>query len=160
MEAAFGVDFRFVFAFANDLTPHRALLGLRYLPFLVIGFFGLGAFLHVQLGASPRGTPIGTFAATAARNLIVMLAPIALLLAVQYAPLLATGAIPLVGPGGMFVLFVFNLFHIAGVLLVVVPISTWLSLLTGRPYVGALACALLVTWMFASTQVIAPIPIS
>lgn len=159
IEAALGVDYRFVFAFANGLTPHRALLGLRYLPFLLVGFFGLGLFLHVQLGASRRRTPLGTFAATSLRNLAVVLAPIAVHLAVQYAPLLAAGAIPLVGPGGMFVLFVFNLFHIAGVLLVVVPISTWLHLATGRPHLGAIACALLVAWMFASTQVIAPIPI-
>ena len=159
IEAAFGVELKFVFAFANDLTPARALLSLRYLPFLAFGFFGLGLFLHVQLGLSPRRTLLGTFAATSARNLAVMLAPIALFLAVQYVPLLATGAIPLVGPGGMFVLFVFNLFHVAGVLLLVVPISTWLALLTGRPHLGAFTCALLVAWMFASTQVIAPIPV-
>jgi dienelactone hydrolase len=159
IEACFSVKFKFVFAFANGLTPHRAWLSLRYLPFLAIGFVGLGLFLHVQLGSSPRRTLLRAFVATAARNLLVVLAPIALLLAVQYVPLLAAGAIPFVGPGGMFVLFVFNLLHVAGVLLVVVPLSTWLHLLTGRPWLGAATCALLVAWMFASTQVIAPIPV-
>jgi len=158
-EALFDVDYRFVFAFANALTSHRAWLSLRYLPFLAFGFFCLGLFLHVQLGVSRRRTFLGTFAATSLRNVAIMLAPIFAFLAVQYVPLLATGAIPLVGPGGMFVLFVANLFHIAGVLLMVVPLSTALHLATGRPHLGAFTCALLVAWFFASTQVIAPIPV-
>ncbi|MCK9464159.1 MAG: alpha/beta hydrolase [Proteobacteria bacterium] len=158
-EAALVVDFRFVFAFANDLTPHRAALSLRYLPFILAGFFGLGLFLHARLGLAQRSTWLGTFAATSARNLVVVTAPLVLLLAVQYVPLLTTGAIPLVGPGGMFVLFTFNLFHVVGVLVAVVPLSTGLHMATGRITAGAVLCALLVAWMFASTQVIAPIPI-
>jgi hypothetical protein len=158
-EAAFVADFRFVFAFANDLTPHRALLSLRYLPFILVGFAGLGLFLHVRVGVAARRGWLGTFLATSLRNLLVVTAPLLALLAVQYVPLLTSGAIPLVGPGGMFVLFVFNLFHIIGVLVAVIPLSTGLHMATGRPVLGALVCALLVTWMFASTQVIAPIPI-
>jgi len=158
-ETAFTVDFRFVFAFANDLTPHRALLSLRYLPFILVGFVGLGLFLHVQVGVAHRGSWLGTFAATSLRNLLVVTAPLLAMLAVQYVPLLASGAIPLVGPGGMFVLFVFNLMHIVGVLVAVIPLSTGLHLATGRPLLGAVASALIVAWMFASTQVIAPIPI-
>ena len=69
------------------------------------------------------------------------------------------GFIPLVGPGGMFVFFVINLFHIMGVLIVVIPVSTWLFQLTGKIYLGAMTSAALVSWMFASSQVIAPIPI-
>jgi uncharacterized protein len=158
-EAAFTVDFRFVFAFANDLTPHRALLSLRYLPFILVGFAGLGLFLHGRVGLVPRRGWLGTFVATSLRNVLMVTAPLLVVLAVQYVPLVASGAIPLVGPGGMFVLFVFNLFHICGVLVMVVPISTWFHMSTGRTVLGALLCALIVTWMFASTQVIAPIPI-
>ncbi len=55
--------------------------------------------------------------------------------------------------------FVLNLFHIIGVLIVVVPLSTWFYHLTGKIYLGALLNALIVTWMFGSSQVVAPIPV-
>jgi hypothetical protein len=42
---------------------------------------------------------------------------------------------------------------------VVVPLSTWFYQLTGRIYLGALLNALIVTWMFVSSQVVAPIPV-
>jgi len=82
-----------------------------------------------------------------------------ILLAIQYGPLITTGAIPFVGPGGMFVTFMINLFHIVAVLLMTIPISTWFFQLTGKIYLGALVNAALVTWMFVSSQVIAPLPI-
>ncbi len=88
-----------------------------------------------------------------------MITPILLFLCIQYVPLFITGFIPLVGPGGMFVAFVQNLFHIIGVLLMVVPISTWFFQLTGKIYLGAILNAALVAWMFTSSQVIAPIPV-
>ncbi|MBW1683194.1 MAG: dienelactone hydrolase family protein, partial [Deltaproteobacteria bacterium] len=37
LEWIFIVDFRFIFPFASDLTPYRALVALRYLPFVVTG---------------------------------------------------------------------------------------------------------------------------
>jgi hypothetical protein len=52
-----------------------------------------------------------------------------------------------------------NLFHIIGVLIMIVPISTWFFQLTGKIYLGAVLNAAIVTWMFTSSQVIAPIPI-
>ena len=55
--------------------------------------------------------------------------------------------------------FTMNLFHIIGVLTMITPISTWFFQLTGRPYLGAIFNAALVTWMFVSSQVIAPIPV-
>ena len=62
-------------------------------------------------------------------------------------------------PGGMFIAFVQNLFHIIGVLIMVIPISTWFYQLTGKIYLAAVLNAALVTWMFVSSQVIAPIPV-
>jgi hypothetical protein len=41
----------------------------------------------------------------------------------------------------------------------IVPISTWCFQLTGKIYLGALLNAAIVTWMFTSSQVIAPIPV-
>jgi len=40
-------------------------------------------------------------------------------------PLFAFGVIPFVGPGGMFIAYTHNLFHIIAVLIMVTPISTW-----------------------------------
>ena len=78
---------------------------------------------------------------------------------IQYVPLLTAGIIPLVGPGGVLATFVMNLFHIIGVLVMVVPMSTWFYQQTGKIYLGAFLNAMLVAWMFTSSQVIAPIPI-
>ncbi len=153
------VDHRFIFSFANDLTPYRWEMFFLYFPLFLLGFLQLGIFLHGQLRSRPAATPLATFSSWSLRSLAVMLTPMLLLAAMQYVPLLATGAIPLVGPGGMFVLFVINIPHIAGVLAIIIPISTWLYLLTGRPYTGAVLTAAIVTWMFASSQVIAPVPI-
>ena len=44
-------------------------------------------------------------------------------------------------------------------LLITIPLSTWFFLLTGKIYLGAILNAALVAWMFASSQVIAPLPI-
>jgi hypothetical protein len=59
----------------------------------------------------------------------------------------------------MFVTFILNLLHIVIVLCMTIPISTWFFQLTGKIYLGALVNAALVTWMFVSSQVIAPIPV-
>jgi len=59
----------------------------------------------------------------------------------------------------MFIAYTHNLFHIIGVLILVTPISTWFYQLTGNIYLGAILNAALVTWMFVSSQVVAPIPV-
>ncbi|MDJ0762296.1 MAG: alpha/beta hydrolase family protein [Myxococcota bacterium] len=159
LEAIFISDFRFVFAFASDLTPFRWQMFFLYLPPLLLGFLQLGFFLHCQLRTVPKAGMLQTFGSDSLKNLAVLLIPLVLLLAVQYLPLMTTGFIPFVGPGGMFVLFIINVFHIIGVLILVVPISTWCFHLTGRPYLGAMLCAAIVSWFFTSSQVIAPVPV-
>jgi len=159
LEKRFIVDFRFIFPFASDLTAYRARMFLVYFPYLLIGFVQLGIFLHGQLRLAPKPTRLQTFAWWSFANTLALVAPILLFLAIQYVPLLTVGIIPFVGPGGMFVSFVINLFHIIGVLVIVIPISTWFFQLTGKIYAGALLNAAIVTWMFTSSQVIAPIPI-
>jgi hypothetical protein len=159
LEQVFIVDFRFLFPFASDLTPERAWLCLRYFPFLLIGFVFMGVFLHGQLRRPEKESFFATWISWSLWNLAAMITPIILFLMIQYVPLFTTGFIPLVGPGGMFVSFVLNLFHIIGVLIVVVPLSTWFFQLTGKVYLGALVNALIVTWMFVSSQVVAPIPV-
>ena len=159
LESVFIVDFRFIFPFASDLTAERAWISLRYFPFILFGFLGLGTFLHGQIRPRELSTPFRTWIFWSLSGIFAVVAPLVLFLSIQYVPLFTTGAIPLVGPGGIFVSFVLNLFHIIGVLIMTTPISTWFFQMTGRIYLGALVNAMLVTWMFVSSQVIAPIPV-
>jgi len=153
------VDYRFVFPFASDLTPYRVLMFLLYFPFLLIGFVPLSLLLHGQLRRPRKGTWLSTFVSWSVANIAALVVPLILFLLVQYVPLLVAGIVPFVGPGGSMASFTMNLFHIIGVLIVVVPISTWCFQLTGKIYLGSFLNAALVAWMFTSSQVIAPIPV-
>ena len=159
LESIFLVDFRFIFPFASDLTPYRTQLWFTYFPFLLVGFLLMGVFLHGQLRRPLKPTWLKTFIAWSGFNILVLVIPLVVILLVQYVPLFINGAIPFVGPGGMLIVFTHNLFHIIAVLILVTPISTWFYQLTGRIYLGAMLNAALVTWMFVSSQVIAPIPV-
>lgn len=159
LEYFFIVDYRFLFPFASDLTPYRFGMWLLYLPFLLIGFFFLGIFLHGQLRLPQKGAWWSTFSTWSTTYSLTLIVPLLLFMLIQYVPLLTTGVIPFVGPGGVLANFTMSLFHVIGVLIMIVPISTWFFQLTGRPYLGAILNAALVTWMFVSSQVIAPIPV-
>jgi len=159
LERIFIVDFRFIFPFASDLTPYRALMMLLYFPVLLIGFVLNGVFLHGQLRRPRKESRLKTFISWSFSNVFALVAPLVLFLAIQYVPLFTASVIPFVGPGGMLASFTMNLFHVIGVLIIIIPISTWFYLLTGRIYLGALVNAALVAWMFTSSQVIAPIPV-
>ncbi len=159
LEQLFIVDFRFVFPVASDLTQYRAGLAILYFPYLLFGFVMMAIFLHGELRRPPKTTRLTTFFSWTATNTFAMVVPLIVFLAIQYVPLFTTGFIPFVGPGGMLANFVMSLFHIIVVLAIAVPISTWFFQITGKIYLGAFINAGLVTWMFASSQVIAPIPI-
>ena len=159
LESLLIVDFRFIFPFASDLTAERAWISLRYFPFILFGFLGLGVFLHGQIRLRELTTPFRTWIYWSFANTFAVVTPLLAFLAIQYVPLFTSGAIPLVGPGGMFVSFILNLFHVIGVLIMTIPLSTWFYQLTGKIYLGALVNAMIVTWMFVSSQVVAPIPV-
>jgi pimeloyl-ACP methyl ester carboxylesterase len=159
LESIFLVDYRFIFPFASDLTVYRTKLWFTYFPFLAVGFLLMGIFIHGRLCRPLKSNWLRTFAAWSALNILVLVTPPVVLLLFQYLPLLTFGSIPLAGPGGMFIAFTHNLFHIIGVLIIIVPISTWFYQLTGKIYLGALLTAALVAWMFVSSQVAAPIPV-
>ncbi len=159
LERAFIVDFRFIFPFASDLTAYRALMFLLYFPFLLIGFVLLGVFLHGQLCRPRKESRLKTWVSWSFQNTLALITPLILFLMIQYVPLFTVGVVPFVGPGGMLASFTMNLFHIIGVLILTTPISTWFYQLTGKVYLGAFVNAALVTWMFTSSQVIAPIPV-
>ena len=159
LEQFFIVDYRFIFPFASDLTAYRLKMLLLYFPFLLVGFLQTGVFLHGQIRPAAGQSPIKTWLHWSGINILTLVLPLVAFLSIQYVPLFIDGFIPLVGPGGMFVNFVINLFHIIGVLMVVIPLSTWLFQLTGKIYLGAITSAAIVAWMLASSQVIAPIPL-
>jgi dienelactone hydrolase len=159
LEAIFIVDYRFIFPFASDLTPYRGLMFLIYFPLLLVGFLLMSLFLHGQFRRPRKGTWLKTFVSWSVSNVLAMIIPLILFLMIQYVPLLTAGIVPLTGPGGMLASFTMNLLHIIGVLIMVIPISTWFYQLTGKIYLGALVNAALVAWMFTSSQVIAPIPV-
>jgi len=159
LESIFLVDYRFIFPFASDLTAFRAKLWLTYFPFLAVGFLLMGIFIHGQLRRPPQSSWWRTFMNWSVFNVLALVTPLIVLLLFQYVPLFTIGAIPLVGPGGMFIAFTHNLFHIIGVLIMIVPLSTWFYQLTGKIYLGALLTAALVAWMFVSSQVVAPLPV-
>ena len=159
LENLFIVDFRFIFPFASDLTAYRTVLWFTYFPFLLVGFLLMGVFLHGQLRRSQKATWMRTFIYWSAYNILVLITPLILLILVQYMPLFIAGVIPFVGPGGFLIALTQNLLHIIVVLIIVLPIQTWFYQLTGRIYLGAVLNAALVTWMFVSSQVIAPAPV-
>ena len=159
LENIFIVDFRFIFPFASDLTAYRTALWFTYFPFLLVGFLLMGVFLHGQLRRPQKSIWLKTFISWSAYNICVPVAPLTLLILVQYIPLFTAGIIPFAGPGGFFIALTQNLFHIIVVLIIVIPIQTWFYQLTGRIYLGAVLNAALVTWMFVSSQVIAPVPV-
>ena len=159
LESIFLVDYRFIFPFASDLTDYRARLWITYFPLLLVGFLLMGIFLHGQLRRPQKSTWWQTFTSWSAYNILVIVTPLLVLLVFQYLPLFTLGRIPLVGPGGMFIVFTHNLFHMIAVLIMVLPISTWFYQISGKIYLGAVLSAALVTWMFVSSQVVAPIPI-
>jgi dienelactone hydrolase len=153
------VDYRFIFPFASDLTPYRLKLWFTYFPLLTVGFLLMGVFLHGQLRRPLKANWWLTFINWSAFNMLVTVTPLLLLLLFQYLPLFTVGTMPLVGPGGMFIAFTHNIFHIIGVLIMVIPVSTWFCQISGQIYLGAVLNAALVTWMFVSSQVVAPIPV-
>ncbi len=152
------VDFRFIYPLVNDLTPYRACMFLLYFPFIFFGFLILTLFVHGHLRRSKRSTWLKTYFCWTGSNIFALVVPLVLFLMVQYIPLLTTGYIPFEGPGGVFVVFILELFFIILTLTVVMILSTWFYQITGMIYLSVLMNAMIVTWLFASSQVIAPIP--
>lgn len=158
-EKAFIVNYRFVYPFMNDLTLYRAGMFLLYWPIVLFCFLMTGAFLHGQIRRPAGNGWLGTFAARSVYASLALCLPLILFLAVQYVPLFISGFIPFVGPNGLFVAFVINLFPIVVLFALTAALSTWLHQLTGTIYAGAILNSLIITWVFASSQVIAPIPV-
>jgi len=159
LEALFLIDFRYKFPYASDLTPYRALMMLLYYPFFLIGFLQMNILLQGQLHPKPRKTWWATALQRSLSGILMITIPLLLHMALQYIPLFTTGAVPFVGPGGALVGFVINLEHMIIIQLLMIPIGSFLYEITGKIYAGAFLNALIVTWMFTSSSVIAPLPV-
>ena len=158
-EKAFIVNYRFVYPFMNDLTLYRAGMFLLYWPFVLFCFLMTGAFIHGQIRRPNDNRWLRTFVSRSAYSGLALCVPLILFLAVQYVPLFTSGLIPFVGPNGLFVAFVINLFPIIVLFTITAALSTWMHQLTGSIYAGGILNSLIITWVFASSQVIAPIPV-
>jgi hypothetical protein len=158
-EALLLVDWRYKFPYANDLTGYRFLMFLLYFPLFLIGFIQVNIMLQAQLRPRPGKSPLATILRKSVVGILVMIIPLAFTMALQYVPLFAAGIVPFVGPGGALVGFVINIEHMIVLLALMVPVSTVLYEATGSVYPGAVLNALIVTWMFTSSSVIAPLPI-
>ncbi|MCB2213935.1 alpha/beta hydrolase [bacterium] len=158
-EALMLVDWRYKFPYASDLTGYRFLMLLLYFPLFLAGFIQVNILLQAQLRPKPGKTPLHTILRKSVVGILVMVIPLLFMMALQYVPLYTTGMVPFVGPGGALVGFVINIEHMIVLLALMVPISTVLYETTGSVYPGAVLNALIVTWMFTSSSVIAPLPI-
>ena len=139
----FTTDFRLWVVAVKLMSPLQLRIALRYfLPFLFF-FLVLGLVLHGQL----RGRD-GALAGAMLRNLVLMGLGFAVLLLVQYLPLLSGGTLALPNePLLSIVAFQFV------VLLPLVGLSsTYLFRRTGSIYAGAFLNAGLITWIVVASQ--------
>ena len=153
------IDYRYKFPYASDLTPYRWLMMLLYFPLFLLGFIQVNILLQGQLRPKPGKTWVQTVLRKSITGILVMVIPLIFTMAVQYVPLYINGLVPFVGPGGALVGFVINIEHMCVLLALMVPIGSVLYEATGSIYPGAVLNALIVTWMFVSSSVIAPLPI-
>lgn len=159
LEALFLIDFRYKFPYASDLTSYRALMMLLYFPLFLVGFLQMNVLLQGQLRPKPRKTWWGSALHRSLSGIFVITVPLLLHMAIQYIPLFTIGRVPFIGPGGALVGFIINLEHMILIQLLMIPIGSFLYEATGKIYAGAILNALIVTWMFTSSSVIAPLPV-
>ncbi len=158
-EAFLMIDFRYKFPYASDLTGYRVLMMLLYFPFFLVGFTQVNILLQAQLRPASGKTWLHTILRKSIIGILVMVIPLLFHMALQYVPLYTAGIVPFVGPGGALVGFVINLEHMCVLLALMIPLGSFLYEATGCVYPGAILNALIVTWMFTSSSVIAPLPI-
>ncbi len=158
-EALLLVDFRYKFPYGNDLTGYRWLMTLLYFPLFLLGFLQVNILLQGQLRSAPGKNWWHNIIRRSLIGMLVMLPPLLLIMAIQYIPLFTTGFVPFVGPGAALVGFVINIEHMVVLLAMMIPLSSFFYEATGNIYTGSVLNALIVTWMFTSSSVIAPLPI-
>lgn len=158
-EAFLMIDFRYKFPYFSDMTPYRWLMMLLYFPMFLAAFIYFNILLQAQLRPAPGKSWLHTIIRKSLIGFAVILPPLLLLMAIQYIPLFTTGFVPFVGPGGALVGFVINLESTIVLLALMIPMGSVLYEATGNIYIGSILNALIITWAFTSSSVIAPLPI-
>ncbi len=159
LEAFLLIDYRYIYPYASDLTPYRLLMLLLYFPLFLIGFVQINIMLQGQLRPKPGKTWLHTVLRKSLAGILLMIIPMLFHLGLQYIPLFTSGVVPFIGPGGALVGFIIGLEHMIVLQILMIPVASVLYEATGSIYPGAIVNALLVTWMFVSSSVIAPLPI-
>lgn len=152
-----GIEFRFLWPFMRQFSPHRFLLFLLYLiPALLFFLFNGGIFLFGQARQKEYGSPARTTTIWWLKNVFAAIFGLVLVWLVQYVPYFMGK-----GPG----------FELLGLpqysqmwplmILVFVPefiplvfLLTWFFRRTGKVYLGALMVAAIAIWFTAAGSVI------
>jgi hypothetical protein len=158
-EAFLMIDFRYKFPYFSDMTPYRWLMMLLYFPLFLAAFIYFNILLQAQMRPAPGKSWLHTIIRKSLIGFAVILPPLLLLMAIQYIPLFTTGFVPFVGPGGALVGFVINLESTILLLALMIPMGSVLYEATGNIYTGSILNALIITWAFTSSSVIAPLPV-
>lgn len=145
----FKIDFRlWVLAFKLMSARHFGIM-LAYLPFFGFFFLVLSTALMGQMRRfDAMGTPIPLGRAMLINVVLLVVGFVGLLL-IQYVPLLTGGVMPLAEP-----LLTIVAFQFIPIMAIVALILTYFAHKTGRIYVGAFLCAMLVTWYIVAGQAI------
>ncbi|MBN2470509.1 MAG: alpha/beta hydrolase, partial [Anaerolineae bacterium] len=145
----FKIDFRlWVLAFKPMSARHFGIM-LAYLPFFGFFFLILSTGLTAQLRrVDAAGNPIGVGRAMLINVVLLVIGFVGLLL-IQYIPLLTGSVMPLAEP-----LLTIVAFQFIPIMAIVALILTYFAHKTGRVWVGAFLCAMLVTWYIVAGQAI------
>jgi pimeloyl-ACP methyl ester carboxylesterase len=147
-ESVFGTDFRFWLVAVKPLDALRLGIFTAYVLPFVLFFIVIGTILHGQL----RGPDSTTLPGAMTKSVILMGLGMAILLAIQYVPLLAGNPMPLRGTPWTLLTIVAIQF---GIMLPVLGlISAYFFHKTAQVYPGAVVNGLFITWMIVSTQAI------
>lgn len=153
------IDFRYKFPYASDFTVYRFLMFIEYFILFLAGYFQFNIFIQAQIRPIAHDSWLVTAVLSSIRNILVIVIPLLVIIAVQYIPLLFSGVIPFTGPGGALIGFVINIEHMCVLLFMMIVLSTFIYNCTGAIYTGMFINAMIVSWMFTSSSVIAPLPI-
>lgn len=159
----FGTDYRFWVFAVKPMSPLHLRIALPYLVPFTAFFLVVAVVLHGQLrrpeeDRDPSGSPGGRGPArdpgegrrAALRNVVLLAGGFVVLLALQYAPLLAGGSLLIASEP----LWTIIAFQFVPILALVALVSTYFFRATGHVWAGAFASGLLVTWIVVASQAV------
>lgn len=150
VDALFLTDFRFWLVAFKLLSAHQWLQFIVYLP-LFCGFFIIQELvLHQQLN-----TGNSSLRASMIRNCLLLAAGFALLLAVQYIPLLLGGTMAIASQPLLTIVAI----QFLPLMIIVAALSSWCYSKTHNIYPGALANGLWVCWYVVAGQATQAMPL-